>query len=79
MKCYFCKKRVWFWQDEIWSYHLNCYRQYLYRLLDEMPPDIFSPYDLGPEFAKTYRADLLKEMRELNRYIPRLNLEVPLR
>jgi hypothetical protein len=78
MACYFCKKRIWFWQDELWTYHLACYRNYLHNLLDEMPPDIFSPFDISPEFSKQYRDILVKEIRELNRFIPRLNLHIPI-
>ena len=64
MTCYFCKKRVWFWQDELWTYHLDCYRLYVLQLMKD---------------AKgTHRQALLAELRLIRDTLPHLRLNVPL-
>jgi len=71
-KCYFCKKRVWFWQDEFWSYHVECYRDHVRKFFEEGTK---YPEDSG------VRSAMIREARWLDRNVPRLKLWqiIPLR
>lgn len=61
MKCYFCKKRLWFWQDTaLVEYHRKCYFTYVVKVLADAKKENIILYDL-----------MRKEVHQLGDLYPR--------
>ena len=83
MICYFCKKRVWFWQSEFSSYHTRCYGDYLNNLpykadLMETTRTTVGGMKLVLWDGPRYRENLLAGLREMRDKYPELRLNIPL-